>query len=202
VKRLIPFFILLLITVQPATAIIFEGASYAQDGVRVTAVVQAEVPWESPFTEAVNLTLTVTPLDENVINVTISTVSFTVHAEEPGEGYLLLASRTHNYAEPILGVSNATSSIMLEVSGSGTGEACYYGISVEGTFANSTGIFSYSTVSPENLVGPYVISLSVLSPQFLVGLGFIIFFLVITAVGVKVVRRIRKTPERRSLLDD
>ncbi len=201
-RRFIPVIILLLISAQPVAGITFESASYIQNDVRVTAVVQADVPWASPFRENVNLTVTVTPQYESIINVTISVISITLHIEEPGEGYLLAASKTHSYVDPILGVTNATSSLTLEISGSGTGEGCFFGISVEGSFTNSTGTFSYSTESPENLVGPFVISLSVLSPQFLVGLGFIIFFIVITAIGVKVARRIRTTPERRSLLDD
>jgi hypothetical protein len=186
---------------HPVSAVTFDAASYTQDAVHVSAVVQAQVPWESPFTRTINLSIAVAPQLENITSVSITEVLVSIHAEEPGGDYLLLTSRNYVLPEPVTDEANATTSLTVELSGTGTGDVCYFGISVEGSYSNSTGTFAYSTISPEDLVGPFVISLSVASPQFLVGLGFIIFFLVITGLGVTAVRRIRSSPKRRPLLE-
>ena len=199
-KRLLPLLIALLLVAHPVSAVTFGSASYTQDDVRVSAVVQADFPWESPFTQTINLSLAVELQLENITGVSITEVLVSIHAQEPSGNYLLLSSKNHVFLEPVTDEINATTNLSLELSGTGTGDVCYFGISVEGSYSNSTGTYAYSTLSPENLVGPFVITLSIASPQFLVGLGFIIFFLVITGVGVTAVRRMRTSPGRRPLL--
>ncbi|NHJ14291.1 MAG: hypothetical protein EAX95_11480 [Candidatus Thorarchaeota archaeon] len=201
-RRLLIILVLSLLFVQPTSAYAFNPASYTQNGLQIVASVEAALHWESPFNEEINISVTVISQLENITETTLSDVLVTVHSTNTGEGYLLLASKTYSLPSPVVGSENVSTLATLSISGSGTGDVCYFGISVEGTFTNATGTYGFSTISPENLIGPFGISLSITSPQFLVGLGFIIFFLVVTAVGVTAARRTRIKPRRRPLLQE
>ena len=118
---------MLLLIAQPVSGVTFETASYTQDDVRVSAVVQAELPWESPFTRAINLTIAIVPQVENVTEVSITEVIVSLHAEESGGDYLLISSKNHVFSEPVTDDVNATANLTVELSGTGTSEVCYFG---------------------------------------------------------------------------
>lgn len=201
--RQVPVFITLaLLLLHPTTAYTFEPVSYTQNGFQIIASVEAEVPWQSPFNQEINISVTVVPQVKNVTEVALTSLLVTVHATEADRGYLLITSKEYSPPVPAIGVENVSILTTLSIAGSGIGEVCYFGISVEGAFTNSTGTYGFSTISPENLVGPFAILMSIGSPQFLVGLAFIILFLVVTAAGVSAARRTRARPKRRPLLEE
>jgi hypothetical protein len=202
-RKLLPLFFVLLFLVNPVTAVDFEEMSFSDDGVTVYASVSADVPWDAPFSENATVLVSVWPADDNATWTRITSVLVTVHsAELDGSGYSLIASDIFDFQVHPEGGNHVNASLTVSLSASGTGSQSYFAVSVSGRYGNSTNSFLFSATSPENLLGPFSISFSPTSPQFLFGLVLIILFTIVIVLGMIGVSRSRKRPTREALLKD
>ncbi|MHA2140015.1 MAG: hypothetical protein ACXADC_11150 [Candidatus Thorarchaeota archaeon] len=202
-RKLLPLFIMLLFIVTPAAAIDFQEMSFSDDGVTVYAHASADVPWAAPFTENATVYISVWPIVENVTWTRVESVLITVHsAELDGSGYSLIASDVYDFSTSPEGGDHVNASLTVTLTGSGTGSQSYIAVSVTGRYGNATNSNLFTATSPENLLGPFNISFSPTSPQFLFGLVVIILFTIVIALGMIGVRRSRKRPTREALLKE
>ncbi len=194
-------FMLVMVMVVPVRALSFEPATFYDQGIEVTAEVSASVPWTSPFSEDVELTLTVRPNRSDVVQVNITEVTLSVNRRvDNTTSFMLVVASTHGLSEPVTGTSQAQYSSSFHLSGTTAAPMCYFGVSVCGTYSNGTHVFEYEVFSNQSLVGPFEISASLATPQVLVGLGISLAFIVVLVVGLLSLKRSRAGPKRRRRL--
>lgn len=202
-KRIICLLCLLLLLPIPSNAVVFENASFVSAGVEVFVDIEASTPWSAPFSQHVNLTLSVVPQMQSVSEVNITSISLIVNREEAdGSGYSLIAADTDSGTPLATGNEYANYSKQLTLSSSTGGLNCYFAILVSGIYSNVTNQEYFQALSPENLVGPFAISISIISPQSWVGLIVIAISTVVFAAGIYGVKKSRTRAKRHSLLDE
>ncbi|MHA2004082.1 MAG: hypothetical protein ACW960_08250 [Candidatus Thorarchaeota archaeon] len=127
----------------------------------------------------------------------------TVHSAEPdGSDFSLIASDDYDFSTYPEGGNHVNSSVSVTLTSGNIGSYCFFSISVNGQFGNATDTFSFTASSAEDLLGPFSISLSPTSPQFLIGLLMIIVFALVLALGIWGVRHMRESPKREALLKE
>jgi hypothetical protein len=127
----------------------------------------------------------------------------TVHnAELDGSSFSLIASDDYDFSTPPEGVTHVNASVAVTLTGGSIGSHSYFAVSVVGQYGNATDSFSYIASSAENLLGPFSISHSPTSPQFLFGLAMIIAFALVIVLGMLGVSRSRKRLTREALLKE
>ncbi len=202
-RKLLPIFFVLLILVYPASAFDFEEMSFSDDGVTIYASGSADTPWEAPFTENATVFLSIWTNDDNATWIRITSVLVTVHAAElDGSGYSLITSDIYEFSTLPEGGDHVNTSLMVTLTGSSTGSQSYFAVSVSGNYGNATDSFSFIANSPEDLLGPFSISYSPMSPQFLFGLVVIILFTIVIILGMWGVQKSRSRPRREALLKE
>ncbi len=189
--------ILLMILMTPVRATSYAPVTFEGDGVRVIVILTANTPWSSPFSEHVSVNLTVEPLADGVIQTNISSVVIGVnHRTTPGSGFLLMAVDSKQLSPPVTGTTAATFSGTFTLSGNTAGDDCYFAISVAGVYVNGSGTYHYETTSNESLIGPFIVSATIGTPQVLVGLVFTLVFIAVIVLGAIGVRRSRAPPKK------
>ncbi|MGY5853818.1 MAG: hypothetical protein RTU92_09650 [Candidatus Thorarchaeota archaeon] len=202
-KRLSVVILALLVLVSPVNGLDYPTATFIEDDIELHASVSADTPWYSPFSEEADLTLSVVPTDPNVDSVIINEVTLSVHKHNPtGSGFSLVTVDTEQLTPAVTGTSYANFTGSFFLASSTTGIDCYFGVSVQGSYTNSTHTIDYQIVSNESLVGPFTISASFSTPQVLVGFAVTVFATVICIVGLLGVRKSRSVTKRRTLLDE
>ena len=202
-KRIMGILVLLLFLPIPTSAVIYETASYENDGVMVYVDVQANTPWTSPFVEKANLTISVVPQIDNSAQINITSVSLIVNRMEVDEsGYSLVSAEVITDSPLATGVDHANYTHEFTMSGTSGGLDCYFAILVTGVYSNITDQHFFQALSPENLVGPFIIYVGIASPIAYVGLIVIGLAGIIFIAGVYGVKKSRKRTRRKSLLDE
>jgi hypothetical protein len=203
VKRACVLLCLVLLFPVPVQAVVYEPASYLNDGVVVNVSLQAATPWTAPFVEAVEMNVSVVPAAMNLIHVNITRVSIIVNRADPDElEYSLIAAEEKSGSPLSSGVAYANYTGSFEINGQLNGLECYFAIIVSGSYFNTTGAYYFQAMSPENLVGPFTIGSSLATPTNLVGLAVIGISSLICVAGVFGVKRSRTRVRRKSLLDE
>ncbi|MHA2386621.1 MAG: hypothetical protein ACXAEE_10480 [Candidatus Thorarchaeota archaeon] len=202
-RKAISVILVALLIASPVVALDFEEMSFSDDGVMVYAGASADVPWEAPFSEDVTVWVSVWPSLDNVTWTRITSIIVTVHSAEPdGSDFSLIASDDYDFSTYPEGGNHVNSSVLVTLTSGNIGSHCFFSISVIGQYGNATDTFSFTASSAENLLGPFSISLSPTSPQFLIGLLMIIVFALVLALGIWGVRHIRESPKREALLKE
>ncbi len=201
-KKLVVLLLTLLLLPTPVMGVSYSPVSFTSDGVEVIVSIQADTPWSAPFSESVNLSIGVTPLIDNTLGVNITSISLIVNSEEAdGTGYTVIDADDESGTPLTMGVSYANYSTQLGLSGTGHGLVCYFAVVVTGSYRNGTHQEFFQALSPDNLVGPFVISASLESPIVWVGLIVLAIFGVIFIAGMYGVKKSRKRSSRRRLED-
>ncbi|MHA2118703.1 MAG: hypothetical protein ACW98J_07275 [Candidatus Thorarchaeota archaeon] len=184
-------------------AVDFEERLFSDDGVVVYASASADTPWESPFTKDVSVSVSVWPSIENISWTSIASILVTVHSVGgDGSGFSLIASDDYDFTTYPEGGSHVNASATFTLTGGGVGSQFYFAVSVIGQYGNATDTFSYEAHSPEDLLGPFSISYSPATPQFLIGVAMIIVFTLVIVLGMRVFSQSRKKPTREALLKE
>lgn len=195
--------ILILFVVMPCSAAEYGPASFTCDGVNVIVAVTADTPWESPFTEEVGLTVGITPQLPGVTQVNVTEVSVSVNRYDSGSAtFVLVAAKSRVFSSPVTGSDHANFTTSLLLSGTISGAECYFALAVSGEYTNGTHVIQFLSTSSENLVGPFVISVSVGSPLFVIGLVMMGLFSAIVVLGVFGVKKSQGPAHRRHRLDE
>jgi hypothetical protein len=202
-RKAVSILLVALFLISSVAALDFEEMSFSNDGVIVYAHASADVPWEAPFTEDVTVWVSVWPTANNITWTRIASVLVTVYsAELDGSGFSLIASDDYDFSTYPEGGSHVNTSVIVTVAGSGIGSQSYFAISVIGQYGNATDSFSYTASSAEDLLGPFSISYSPTSPQFLIGLAMIFVFTLVIVLGMRGVILSRNRPKREALLKE
>ncbi len=201
-KRPIVALVLMLLLPSPVLAVAYEPATFSDDGVVVTVNIEAGTPWSAPFTESVNISIGVAPTIAGLQQVNITSLYLIVNLEDAdGSDYRIIAAEQVTNSPLATGTSFANYSAELLLSGTTNGLNCYFAIEVSGNYRNATFEDFYQALSPENFVGPFVISASIESPIVWVGLIVLGISTVVCIGGVFGVKKSRKRSRRRSLSD-
>jgi len=201
-KRAIVVSTLFLLLVVPSTGIVFGPVSYYADSVKVTVQLTADTPWQSPFTEGVEISLGIAPLSDNITQVNITEVIVSVHSYDSGSGsFSLVCAGSREFSTPVMGVTTANVTTSFLLLGMGTGADCYFSLAVSGAYKNSTGVFSFQSRSSENLLGPFAISLGITSPLFIVGIVMMALFAVVLVLGLIGIKKSRGAVVRRRTIE-
>ncbi|MGY5874995.1 MAG: hypothetical protein RTU30_04550 [Candidatus Thorarchaeota archaeon] len=202
-KRLSIVLLAVLVLVTPVNGLDFPTATIIADDIELSVSVSADTPWYSPFTEEAALTLSLTPTDPDAISILITEVTLSVHKRNPtGSGYSLVTVDTEQLSPAVTGGLYLNYADTFFLASSTTGTECYFGISVKGSYSNTTHSIDFQIASNESLVGPFMISASFSTPQVLVGFLVTVFATVVCIVGLIGVRRSRSVTKRRTLLDE
>ena len=192
-----------LLLIMPVSAYDFPTSQYNSDGVSLYASVSADIPWLSPFSKDVTLTFSVEPDDPDTTLVNISSVLFSLSVKNPtGSGFSLVDADLRSFEPPITGTLYANYTGDFTFSSSMTGEQCYFALTVEGIYSNSTDYIHFQIVSNESFIGPFLILASLATPQVFVGLTVGVIASVVIIAGLIAVKRNRSTSKRRRLLSD
>lgn len=202
-KRLLVCLVLASLLIMPVSAYDFPTSQYNSDGVSLYASVSADIPWLSPFSKDVTLTFSVEPDDPDTTLVNISSVLFSLSVKNPtGSGFSLVDADLRSFEPPITGTLYANYTGDFTFSSSMTGEQCYFALTVEGIYSNSTDYIHFQIVSNESFIGPFLILASLATPQVFVGLTVGVIASVVIIAGLIAVKRNRSTSKRRRLLSD
>jgi len=202
-KRVLALCLVLILLIIPVHAVDFGEASFTEDDVQVTVWITANTPWDSPFSEEVNISLQVAPLAENITTITITDVVLTVQRSDPdGLTYALVSVQIEEFSPAMSGTEYAAASASMILDGSLTGTDCYFAVVVEGTYSNSTVEVPFQASSPENLVGPFAIAAGLASPQLIVGLVIIAAATLCIIAGSYATKCPRRGASRRKLLEE
>jgi hypothetical protein len=202
-KRAIVVSTLFLLLVVPSAGNAFGPVSYNADGVKVTVQLTADTPWQSPFTEGIEISLGVAPLSDNITQVNITEVIVSVHSYDSGSGsFSLVCAGSRGFPTPVMGVTTANVTTSFLLSGMDTGAKCYFSLAVSGGYKNSTGIFSFQSRSSENFLGPFAISVGITSPLFMVGIVMMGLFAMVLVLGMIGIRKSRGTAVRGRTLEE
>lgn len=186
---------------MPATQ--FDPVTYSDDGVSVTVSIEADTPWVTPFNETVNVSIGVTPLQENITEVNITRVALFVHTSEVDSTDLVLAAIRDYEASPIAaGSSSAEMSRIFRLTGSQSGKESYFSLAVHGAYRNESGVFSFHAFSSETLVGPFEIGRGIQSIQSIVGIAVAAASTILIAVAIVLFRRSQKPRRKKTLLEE
>jgi hypothetical protein len=200
-RKAMPLLLVALFLVTPVAALDLEEKAFSDDGVIVYARASADVPWEAPFNEDVSVSVSVWPSIENVTWTRIASIIVIVHSGDDS-GFSVLASDDYDFSTHPEGGSHVNASASLKLTGASIGSPSYFAISVVGQYGNATDTFSYSASSSEDFLGPFSISYSPTSPQFLIGLVMVIVFALVIVLGMWGVSLSRKPPKRDALLKE
>lgn len=185
----------------PATD--YEIASFTEDGVHVDVQITADTPWFSPIIGTVDLNLGVVPLAENVIAVNVTQVIVTVHRKDTsGVGYSLVGAESVEISPAAHGTAHANISETLFISVSQSGAECYFAVSLTGLYSNGTHVSMFSIISPEDIVGPFIISDGLFSPKVIVGIAISVVSVIVIVAGVRLARKNQGQRKRKRLLED
>ncbi len=202
-KRVICLLTILLLIPTPISAVVFETASYIDSGVQVDVSIEASTPWSAPFTEDVNVTIGVTPMSEGVTQTNITSVSLVLYrVEADASGFFLIAADEATSSPLVQGGSTANYTHKFTLSGTAGGLECYFSLLVRGSFGNASTREIYQALSPEDFVGPFVVSTGISSPVALVGLLVIGLSTVVFIAGIYGVKRSRTRRRRKSLMEE
>jgi len=202
-KRVLALCLMLVLLIRPVHAVDFTEASFIEDDVQVTVWITANTPWQSPFSEEVNISLQVSPLAENITTITVTGIVLTVQRSDPdGLTYALVSVQIEEFSPAISGIEYAAASVSMILDGSITGTDCYFAVVVEGTYSNSTVEVPFQVSSPDNFVGPFAIAAGLASPQLLVGLVIIAAATLCIIAGFYAMRRSGRRFSRRKLLEE
>lgn len=202
-RKAVSILIVTLLFATSVAALDFEEMSFSDDGVIVYARASAEVPWSAPFNENVTFSISVWPSSDEIAWTRISSVLVAVHSAEPdGGSFSLIASDVYEFSTLPEGGDHVNTTVTVTLSGGGIGSQSYFAISIVGQYGNATDTISYTASSPENFLGPFTISYSPTSPQFLFGMAITIVFMLVIVLVMWAVSRIRKSPGREALLKD
>ena len=195
--------IVALLFIPSAAALDFEEMSFSDGGVIVYARASAEVPWSAPFIENVTFSISVWPSSDGVAWTRISSVLVAVHSAEPdGSSFSLIASDVYDFSTFPEGGDHVNTTVTVTLAGSGIGSQSYFAVSVVGQYGNDTDTISYTASSSENFLGPFSISYSPTSPQFLFGMVVTIVFIMVIVLVMWGTSRISKRPGREALLKE
>jgi hypothetical protein len=202
-KRLLVCLIMASLLMMPVSAYDFPTSQINANGISLYASVSADTPWQSPFSKNVTLTFSIEPDDPDTTLVNISSVLFSLSAKNPtGSGFSLVDAHLRSFEPPITGTSYANYTGDFTFSSSMTGEQCYFALTVEGIYSNSTDYIHFQIVSNESFIGPFLILASLATPQVFVGLVIGVAASVVIIAGLIAVKRNRSTSKRRRLLSD
>ncbi|MDF1541293.1 MAG: hypothetical protein P1Q69_20515 [Candidatus Thorarchaeota archaeon] len=202
-KRVMGILVLLLLLPIPASAVVYETVSFETDGVIVFVDVEANTPWASPFTENVNLSISVVPQIENSVQINITSVSLILYSMDADQtGYNLIAAEVKSGAPLASGVDQANYTHEFAMTGTSGGLDCFFAILVNGAYSNVTARHVFQALSAENLVGPFAIATGIASPQAWVGLIVIGISTIVMIAGVYGVKMSRTRSRRKTLLDE
>ncbi len=202
-KRLLLSIIIISFLISPSLAVDFPTSRFTENGVTIYARATADTPWNSPFTESVTLSLSVEPNDPDTISVNVTDVLLTLHSRNPtGPGFSLIDAKTRTFTTPLSGSKYINYTGDFTLSSSMTGERCYFGVTVQGVYSNTTIQREFLIASNESFIGPFLILASLATPQVYVGLLIGIFASAVIIMGIVVVKRNRSLSKRRRLLTD
>ncbi len=201
-KRVSVVFLILLVMPVPMSSIRYEPVSYSDDGVRVFVTVEANTPWTAPFNEKVNVTISVEPLIDQMTQVNITRIDVILNKVEADQSdYILMAADEVSGTPITTGVTFANFTSEFNFASTDSGTECYFAVMVSGAYRNATHIAFFQALSPENLVGPFVVTPSIESPIVWVGLIVMAIAGVIFAAGIYGVKKSRKRSTRKRLSD-
>lgn len=201
-KRLVIVPLIILLLPMPILATTYEPTTYTNDGIAVTVSLQADTPWSAPFNEVVNVTIGVAPLAESVQEVNITSISVIVNSKEAdGSDYLIIAAEENTGTPLATGTSYANYSIEMTLAGVSHGLECYFALMVTGNYKNATYQEFFQSLSPDALIGPFVVSASIQSPIVWVGLIVLAVAGLVFVAGIYGVKKSRKRSRRRRLED-
>lgn len=193
----------LLILTPSVSAVTYGPVSFVDDGIQVDVRILASTPWQSPFTEPVNVTLGIVPQADDVTQVSVSRVIVSVHRTESDNSFTLIAAHSTDYENESFAGPVANITVDTYLSGSLSGGVCHFAVYVSGTFWNGTGTVNYEAASKENFIGPFSIAPSVSSPQSLVGIALMGLSALILTAGIWGVKKSRAERRKyRPLLEE
>ncbi len=202
-KHVLALCLMLVILIIPVHAVDFTEASFTEDDVQTTVWITANTPWYGPFSEEVNISLQVASLAENITTITVTEIVLTVHRTDPGGStYTLVSVQIKEFSPALSGTEYAAASASMILDGSRTGTDCYFAVTVEGTYSNSTVEVPFQVSSPENFIGPFVIAAGLASPQLIVGLVIIAAATLCIIAGAYATKCPGRGSSRRKLLEE
>ncbi len=193
----------LLMLVPFVSAAAYGPASFADGGIQVDVRILASTPWQSPFTEPVNVSLGIIPQTDGVSEVNVSQVIISVHRVESDSTFTLVAADATDFENASFTGAFANITVDTSLSGSLSGVECYFAVYVSGTFWNGTDVVNYEAASEEDFIGPFSITPSTQSAQFLVGIALMGLSALIMTAGIWGVKKSRSERRRhRPLLEE
>lgn len=202
-KRIALMAVVLLLLLPVSSGMDYEAVEYTDDSINVSVQASASTPWVAPFSEQVELTVNVTPLTSAVQEVNLSRISLIVNKLEADEsGYVLVSAENIQDSPLATGVNHVTYQANLTVGGDKYGDNCYFALLIAGSYYNSTELHYFEAASPDNLIGPFSISASLVTPQVWVGIIVLAGAFAFFACGAYGVKTSRSPKKNSKLLED
>ncbi len=194
--------LLLSISAVPITALQYGPRELDHDPFHITVSITGPDAWLSPFDERVTVNVTVEAMEPSVtqVNITEITVSIT---RSTGTDYAPIAADTVSPTIPASGATRISVVVHARLTGSISGPENYFAVSVHGRFANDTGTYSYTAISPDDFIGPFAITPGASATVTYVGIAVIAIFSLVVVLGAYGVKKSRAPPKKRhTLLDE
>jgi FlaG/FlaF family flagellin (archaellin) len=195
--------LILVLLLPSVSGVEYEAVEYIDGSMRVSVQISADTPWVAPFSESVSISVNVTPPGSAVQEVNVSRISLIVNRLEADQsGYVLVSAENVQGSPLATGLENTTYKTNLTLSGDKYGDNCYFALLVAGSYRNGTELHYFEAVSPDDLIGPFSISASIVTPQVWVGIVVLLGAFAFFACGAYGVKKSRSEKKRSKLLEE
>ena len=202
-KSAVSVALILVLLLPLASGVEYEAVEYTDGSMRVSLQISADTPWVAPFSESVSISVNVTPLASAVQEVNVSRISLIVNRLEADQsGYVLVSAENVQGSPLATGLENVSYQRNLTLSGAKYGDNCYFALLVAGSYQNGTELHYFEAASSDDLIGPFSISASIVTPQVWVGIIVLIGAFAFFACGAYGVKKARSEKKKPKLLEE
>ncbi|MHA1772483.1 MAG: hypothetical protein ACTSYL_12710 [Candidatus Thorarchaeota archaeon] len=195
--------LLLSVFISPVSAVTYPPATFTESDTSVTLRLSTADLIASPFDIDVHANITVEPVREDIAQINVTSITLMITKDNGDNNFGLLAADTVTFSHGQVGTKSVNITTDFALSGTGTGTRCFFALSVDGVFTNSTGNYTFRAVSSEDLVGPFNIAPGLSSPITQVGIVVIVISVICIAAGSYGVKKAKApVPKKRGLLDE